>query len=301
MRAIKYMVTLLGSVSLWTACTNGQTFEEDEGKVPLEIEVMNRNERAVLDGNTLPFQTSFGIYGVTEEGSALADRSVRNLPVFYDGICHPAEKVLLGEEKMALKAYYPYSEEVEEGILPIDIHDQTDILYGESVATEGGIGYVNKQSPKAHIAFSHLMSRLTLRVRHNEGYGADFMLMNISLFPSCQTAQWDVLSHVLTPGQTGLCTWPIEVMVTNEFTSVDLLVIPMEDGGTTPKSILLSGDSGEGQWIELPGGDWKSGQQYTYEVIFEDNKIRVNETDITPWEVITEPDQEITDTYWTNH
>lgn len=288
MKAIKYIIPCICSTVLLMACSSENETNESETKVPLEISIGN-NTRSIIEGTTIPTQTQFGIFG--EYNQKIND--IDNMSVFYDGKCKLSKDVYLNNSSMHIKAYYPYSSKVEKGIAEIDIRDQIDFLYGSAVDSKGELQVVNNSNPKANIVFKHALSRLTFKVRHTAAYGGDFKLTKIFITPVYVTANFNVISQELTPSLLNEPTFPLNVTVTEDFTSFDLLMIPLPEN-SHPRWILFSGDNISYGNTTLEG-EWAAGQQYTYEITFDDNGIKVSEAVITPWESSTQPGIDITD------
>lgn len=288
MKAIKHIIPCLYCTALLMACSSENEGNESETKVPLEISIGN-NTRSIIEGTTIPTQTQFGIFG--EYNQVIKD--VDNMSVFYDGKCKLSKDVYLNNSSMHIKAYYPYSSKVEKGIAEIDIRDQIDFLYGSAVDSKGELQIVNNSNPKANIVFKHALSRLTFKVRHTAAYGGDFKLTEIFISPVYVTANFNVISQELTTTFFNEPTFPLNLTVTKDFTSFDLLMIPLPEN-SHPRWILFSGDNISYGNTTLEG-EWAAGQQYTYEVTFDDNGIKVSEAVITPWESSTQPGIDITD------
>ena len=292
MKILNYIAVPLCCLSLLAACNN-EDGENNSPLAPLEVNVVSNPERSVIEGTVLPFQTSFGLFGVSSAEATQADTEINNLSVYYNGQCTLSETVLLDEQPCYLKAYYPYSEQVSNGVMDIDVHDQTDVLLGESVR-EGESAYANNEQPKVDIAFRHALTRLTFRVSRTHAYGDDFHLSAQLLYPLYTTAKVDVVTQRLMPENLDEATLPISVEVTRDPSVFDVIVIPMESG-EPKRGMVLYDDNHQGQWIDLPTSEWKPGQQYTYEVIFDADHVIVSEAVITPWETTIIPESEITD------
>ena len=294
MKTINYIVIVLQSIFFLSACSNEQTIGDNEGKVPLEISVVGGSERAVIGGNTLPSRSYFGIYGVSDKMEDGITADIQNLSVYYEGTCRLAKKVLLDDETISLKAYYPYSTNSKDGIVSINILDQVDFLYGKSVDSKGNLGYVNRRFPKATIAFKHALSCLTFKMKHTSEYGEDFVLNCISFAQLHASAQFDVFAQKLILGELDELSFPVDVLVTKEYVSFSLLVMPTEGSEFFPESMTLRKSTFEEYQVELPKGVWKAGQEYTYEIVFGDAETDVSNTNIRLWKPVTELEMEVT-------
>ena len=290
MKTMKYVVMLLGCLPFLTACSNDEENNEIVANVPLEIELSGSATRSIIEGTTLPTQTSFGIYGTTDDKTIMS--SINNLSVFYDGKCKLEKEVLLDNTTFHIKAYYPYSKEVEKGIVNLNITDQVDFLYGGGTDAAGKQQEINSQNPKADIVFKHALSRITFKVKHTERIAEDFKLSGIFISPVYMTATYNVLTQELTPVQLNEPTFKLDVTVGKEFSSFDLLMIPDVEHD---KGIILYDSNNKGQWVMLPESAWKAGQQYTYEVTYDNNGVKISEAVITAWTTSIQDESEITD------
>lgn len=291
MKTMKYITSLLCCASLLMACSSEEEIKESETKVPLEVTVSGGNEsRSVIEGTTIPPQTSFGIYGVNSNFSIT--NSLDNISVFYDGNCKLAKDVYLNNTSIFVRAYYPYSSDTKNGMASIDIRKQVDFLYGSAVMSDGKLQEINRSNPKASIVFQHALSRITFKVKHTDAYGDDFKLSSIFISNIYVTATFDILKQELKPVLPNEPTFDINVTVGKEFSTFDLLMIPADAHSV---GIILYDSNIKGQWVKLPEGVWKAGQQYTYEVTFDNNGIKISEAAITPWNTTIEQESEITD------
>ena len=292
MKLINSILALTGCLFLGTACSDEAGTQESDRKVPLEIRVAGGNGRSVIEGTTIPYQTSFGIFGTTAYPEGTVDEAICNLSVFYDGSCSMTSPVMLDAEPRYLKAYYPYSETMSQGVMKVNIRDQVDLLYGVSVE-EDQPASVNNEHPVATVAFRHVLARLTFRVRQTENIMNPFLLSGLGVSPLYQTATWDVLNQQLTSGFLSEYTFPLFQEVTQEFASFDFLVIPMETEDSRELTFFFA--DGQERQVQLPIGEWRAGQQYTYDVIFDADTVHISEAVILPWDCVTDEETIITD------
>lgn len=291
MKTKKYAVLLLCCLPFWTACSNEVENNESVAQVPLQIQVEGVSSRAILEGTTLPMESHFGIYGTTDDNTFMSH--VNNLGVFYDGECQLEKNVLLDKTSFHIRAYYPYIEDTEKGEVYVDVKKQIDLLYGSGVDANGKLQDINNQNPKATIVFKHALCRITFKVRHTEKMTEDFRLSTIYLCAVPELTWFNVISQQFGNKDFGTAYFEIDLPVRKEYSSLDLLMIPAEDNGD--RGIEMHGSNGKGYWVKLPEGDWKSGQQYTYELVFDNNGITISEAIITPWNTTVEQGTEITD------
>ena len=281
-------------MTMLMSCSSEEEIKESETKVPLEISIGN-SARSIVEGMTIPYQTSFGIFGIpysySFDGTIVQD--INNVSVFYDGQCTLSKDVLLDSTPIYIKAYYPYNKDLKDGLITINSTDQTDYLFGESVWADHPY-YVDNNNPKTDIVFRHVLSRLTLKIKHTEKYGDDFKLTDLSMYPLYKSTQFYVYNGRLWESIWNN-TWtdfPINMNVSKDFQTVDYLLIPFTITGTV--SIMLTQENKSYDICKIPG-KMEGGKQYSYEIIYDDNGIKVSEAVITPWESTTQPGIDITD------
>ena len=292
MKTVYYITSLLCCMTMLQACSSEEEIRKSETKVPLEINIGN-STRSVIEGTTIPTQTSFGIFGIPSsyyyDGTIVED--INNVSVFYDGKCTLQKDIWLDNSIIYLRAYYPYKESVQR-YLELNVYDQIDYLYGESVL-QGHPYYVSNTNPKTDILFKHILSRITFKVRHTNKITKDFKLYKVSTVPVCWSALFDVLTRKYSEqSMNGDPQFKIDVNVTEEFSSFDLLMIPFKSDRVR---IGLSDDQNKYYSCNLLNVNWEAGQQYTYEITFDDSGIKVGEVVITPWEPTTQSGIDITD------
>ena len=294
MKNIKCLTSVAFCMTMLMACSSEEEIKESETKVPLEISIGN-SARSIVEGMTIPYQTSFGIFGIpysySFDGTIVQD--INNVSVFYDGQCTLSKDVLLDSTPIYIKAYYPYNKDLKDGLITINSTDQTDYLFGESVWADHPY-YVDNNNPKTDIVFRHVLSRLTLKIKHTEKYGDDFKLTDLSMYPLYKSTQFYVYNGRLWESIWNN-TWTdfrINMNVSKDFHTVDYLLIPFTITGTV--SIMLTQENKSYDICKIPG-KMEGGKQYSYEIIYDDNGIKVSEAVITPWESTTQPGIDITD------
>lgn len=294
MKNIKCLTSVAFCMTMLMSCSSEEEIKESETKVPLEISIGN-SARSIVEGMTIPYQTSFGIFGIpysySFDGTIVQD--INNVSVFYDGQCTLSKDVLLDSTPIYIKAYYPYNKDLKDGLITINSTDQTDYLFGESVWADHPY-YVDNNNPKTDIVFRHVLSRLTLKIKHTEKYGDDFKLTDLSMYPLYKSTQFYVYNGRLWESIWNN-TWtdfPINMNVSKDFQTVDYLLIPFTITGTV--SIMLTQENKSYDICKIPG-KMEGGKQYSYEIIYDDNGIKVSEAVITPWESTTQPGIDITD------
>ena len=291
MKTMKYATMLLSCLSFLTACSNDEEDNRITANVPLEIQLGGLDTRAIIEGATLPMQTSFGIYGTTDDETIMS--GIHNISVFYDGKCKLEKNVLLDNTTFHVKAYYPYSQEIENGNVMLNIRDQEDFLYGSATDAAGKQQEINSQNPKADIVFKHALSRITFKVKHTEKIAEDFKFSKIYMAAVPELAWFNIISQTFGAKDFGGVSFELDVPVGKEYSSFELLMVPAE--ANSDRGIEIHCSNGKGFWVALPEVVWESGQQYTYELIFDDNKITISEAVITAWKTNTEEESEITD------
>lgn len=296
---MKYLLSAALCTAMLSACSSEENVQESALRVPLEVSVGPNAVRSIIEGTTIPTQTSFGIFGVPAYSpNAAIVEDINNVQVFYDGKCTLKEDVWLDEKNIYLRAYYPYNKNQQGFIIHVDYTDQTDYLCGGSVLA-GEPYCVNNQHPKADIQFNHVLSRITLKIKRTDKVKENFKLAMAGFEPFYESAQLDVLTGTWSEQKesgypyTTFQVFPMSMEVTNEYHSVDFLLIPGIHSDVV--TLRLYKSVYDYDTCTLMKVNWKAGQQYTYEVVFDENGINVSEAVITPWETTTESEITVTD------
>ena len=291
MKTIKYIAVFLCCASFFSACSsNNEEIVSEVTKVPLELTVANNSTRAAIEGTTLPYQTNFGLF-IYNGYNKLTD-DPQNVSVFYDGNCKMSNDIYLSKSPKYVKAYWPYQEYHNNGMLSVNPYEQIDLLCGSSYDAEGNIKKVDQDNPKADLVFSHVMSRIVFKIRRTAAFGRDIHLSRINISNMNLEGQLDCMSSKIVNTSMGEWSTGVDINVSEDFSTVDYLIIPVFEGG---HEISLY-DSEENIYNTIMYvGEWLPGVQYTYEIVFDDYGIKVSETSITPWEVETQEGSEITD------
>lgn len=288
---MKYIAVFLCCASIFSACSSmDEEIVSEATKVPLELTVSNKSTRAAIEGTTLPYQTNFGLF-IYNEYNKLTD-DPQNVSVYYDGNCKMSNDIYLRKSPMYVKAYWPYQEYVNNGLLSVNIYEQIDLLCGSSYDEEGNIKKVDQDNPKADLVFSHVMSRIVFKIRRTAAFGRDIHLSRINISNMNLEGQLDCMSSKIVNTYIGEWSSVVDINVSEDISVIDNIIIPVLEGG---HEISLY-DSEENIYNTIIyTGEWLPGVQYTYEIVFDDNGIKVSEAQITEWEVETQEGSEITD------
>ena len=291
MKTIKYIAVFLCCTSIFSACSsNNEENVSEVTKVPLELTVSNKSTRAAIEGTTLPYQTSFGLF-IYNEYDKLTD-DPQNVSVFYDGNCKMSNDIYLSKSPKYVKAYWPYQEYHNNGMLSVNPYEQIDLLCGSSYDEEGNIKKVDQDNPNADLVFSHVMSRIVFKIRRTAAFGRDIHLSRINISNMNLEGQLDCMSSKIVNTYIGEWSSVVDINVSEDISVIDNIIIPVLEGG---HEISLY-DSEENIYNTIIyTGEWLPGVQYTYEIVFDDNGIKVSEAQITEWEVETQEGSEITD------
>lgn len=290
-------ILLAGSMLSVASCTAEDTSlqTDNTGKVPLEIDVNVSKTRSIVEGTTLPGESSFGIFAPKGSNYETLVNGVNN-KVYFDGTsCTSDKKIYLTEGvDIPVYAYYPYNNSYNSisymnGEMSIEVESQTDYLYGYSSDTEGRLISQNVTNPKATILFKHAMSRVTINVKKAENNSNDYIMQKVSLSGIYTSANLllkgdDDGRHVINAnGNTSVGVKPMRGDVSSEGNNpADILAIPMDMSDRTV-TLQLEFVGHEPMTVTIPSTIWKSGQQYTYNVTIENSKLSISSGMISSW------------------
>lgn len=291
---------------LTTACdnliddrTSGKT---TEALLEVEVNGLNPLYRSVIEGSTLPDDSSFGIYVVNSASFELI-KDYSNVETFYSGgKCRLSRNVDLScVDNTFVYAFYPYTSSGNLDSILIDAISQTDYLWGRSVASNGSLTHVNASNTKANIHFEHIMALITLRIHKSEDNSRTYMIPSISFdgdgWAPFRSAYVNVLDRTFVnknyeqfqPIEGTLSSNTIDD--TNDVIYADFLIIPYKPESNWPLCINFSGEK-QYFWDAMPAGDYESGKHYIYDcVILADNTLTIKSCQIEEWSVIDMPER----------
>lgn len=281
---------LAGSIFTLGACSNEENSLPQLSNVPLQVEVagVQAKGRAIVEGTTLPNESSYGIFAYYGNSSTLA----KNVKVNYsNGTSTLTQNVFLPENNdVSVYAYYPYMTDMAAEKYQIQSASQIDYLYGYSADSDNKLGYVNEAQPKASIYFRHAMARVTLKVKKAADNENSYKLPYVSLMNVKENGYLYIKESAVIDcsGTEELIAKPDNYVLeaVDDEIVVDFLVLPMN---TAEQPVTLGLGSNASNWdltANIPNGTWVSGQQYTYTVtVSKGELLDISNAVIFPWDV----------------
>lgn len=273
------VVALLCSALLLATCTEQDQITALSGKViPLEISLKGCSPRTVITGNILPEGSQLGIFAVNGDDQIAYENIFSTYTVKQWTI---AETVFLAEAGEWIYAYYPYSEKARLNSVPVNTREQVDYLYGYAVDANNQMTTVNMVNHKANILLKHAMSRITLHVKKAKANEKSGVVNGMMLAGVPLSATLDIRNGDMKTADNGDLVINSMFKLTEEGGNVDILVPPITNA---VRSIVLTLNIDEKYHsVQMPAGEWKSGQQYTYMVEVGDSSLTISEASITRW------------------
>ena len=269
------------------SCSNedaGSLSSSAQDRVPLQVSVENAATRGIITGTTLPDDCSYRIYAYSrnsetnyealnnqsgstvqyQKGVSRIDDNPIYLPedgsdvqvvALYGGITGSYDNLWVNKIKLSEKA-------------------QEDYLVGVNT------NKVNKSNPKANLAFTHVMSRVTLNIKRAKDNTNSYKIPEVTINNLAFDAYMDVregkpIINGVDNSQNFILPVKIDDYVLDDSAKVitaDFLVLPTEQENIT---IKLDGFSQE---IKLPISNFEMGQQYTFNVVIGKNKPEITES-----------------------
>lgn len=268
------------------SCSNddaGSLSSSAQDRVPLQVSVENAATRGIITGTTLPDDCSYRIYAYStnsetnyealnnqsgstvqyQKGVSRIDDNPIYLPedgsdvqvvALYGGITGSYDNLWVNKIKLSEKA-------------------QEDYLVGVNT------NKVNKSNPKANLAFTHVMSRVTLNIKRAKDNTNSYKIPEVTINNLAFDAYMDVregkpIINGVDNSQNFILPVKIDDYVLDDSAKVitaDFLVLPTEQENIT---IKLDGFSQE---IKLPISNFEMGQQYSFNVVIGKNKPEITE------------------------
>ena len=265
------------------SCSNedaGSLLSSAQDRVPLQISVENAATRGIIKGTTLPDDCSYRIYAYSRNSEtnyeALNNR--RGSSVYYNkGVSRiDDEPIYLPEDGSDVQVVALYGgirgdyDNLRVNKIELSVKDQEDYLVGINT------NKVNKSNPKAKLAFTHVMSRVTLNIKRAKDNTNSYKIPVVKINNLASSyAYMDVeggqpVISVVDKNQDFSLPIKIDDYVLDDPSKVitaDFLVLPTEQENIT---IELDGFSQE---IKLPISNFQMGQQYSFNVVISNKSL----------------------------
>ena len=286
------------------SCSNedaGSLLPSAQDRVPLQVSVEDAATRGIISGTTLPDDCSYRIYAYSTNSEtnyeALNNQSgstvqyqkgvsrIDDEPIFLPEDGSDVQVVALYGGISGSYDYYCVNK------IGLSVKDQEDYLVGVNT------NQVNKSNPKANLAFTHVMSRVTLNIRLAKGNTNYYKIPEVKINNLASYAYMDVregkpVINGVNNSQDFNLPIKIDDYVLDDSSKVitaDFLVLPIEQENIT---IKLDGFSQE---IKLPISKFEMGQQYSFNVVIRDGKVTLDGFKITPWDEKKQQDNVVVD------
>lgn len=286
------------------SCSNedaGSLSSSAQDRVPLQVSVENAATRGIITGTTLPDDCSYRIYAYSRNSEtnyeALNNQSGSTVQ-YQKGVSRIDDNPIYlpedGSDVQVVALYGGITGSYDQlCVNKIGLHekDQEDYLVGVNT------NQVNKSNPKANLAFTHVMSRVTLNIRLAKGNTNYYKIPEVKINNLASYAYMDVregkpVINGVNNSQDFNLPIKIDDYVLDDSSKVitaDFLVLPIEQENIT---IKLDGFSQE---IKLPISKFEMGQQYSFNVVIRDGKVTLDGFKITPWDEKKQQDNVVVD------
>lgn len=269
------------------SCSNddaGSLSPSAQDRVPLQVSVENAATRGIITGTTLPDDCSYRIYAYSRNSEtnyeALNNQSGSTVQ-YQKGVSRIDDNpIYLPEDGSDVQVVALYGgitgsyDNLWVNKIELSEKAQEDYLVGINT------NKVNKSNPKANLAFTHVMSRVTLNIRLAKGNTNYYKIPEVTINNLAFDAYMDVrdgkpVINGVNNSQNFNLPIKIDDYVLDDSAKVitaDFLVLPTEQENIT---IKLDGFSQE---IKLPISNFQMGQQYSFNVVIGKNKPEITES-----------------------
>lgn len=286
------------------SCSNddaGSLSPSAQDRVPLQVSVENAATRGIITGTTLPDDCSYRIYAYSRNSEtnyeALNNQSGSTVQ-YQKGVSRIDDNPIYlpedGSDVQVVALYggitgsYDY---LRVNKIELSEKAQEDYLVGVNT------NKVNKANPKANLAFTHVMSRVTLNIKRAKDNTNSYKIPEVTINNLAADAYMDVeggqpVIYGVNNSQNFNLPIKIDDYVLDDSSKVitaDFLVLPAAQENITVK---LDGFSQE---IKLPISNFEMGQQYSFNVVIRDGKVTLDGFKITPWDEKKQQDNVVVD------
>lgn len=269
------------------SCSNedaGSLLPSAQDRVPLQVSVEDAATRGIITGTTLPDDCSYRIYAYSRNSEtnyeALNNQSGSTVQ-YQKGVSRIDDNsIYLPEDGSDVQVVALYGgitgsyDNLWVNKIELSEKAQEDYLVGVNT------NKVNKTNPKANLAFTHVMSRVTLNIKRAKDNTNSYKIPEVTINNLAFDAYMDVregkpVINGVNNSQDFNLPIKIDDYVLDDSAKVitaDFLVLPTEQENIT---IKLDGFSQE---IKLPISNFEMGQQYSFNVVIGKNKPEITET-----------------------
>lgn len=269
------------------SCSNedaGSLSSSAQDRVPLQVSVENAATRGIITGTTLPDDCSYRIYAYSRNSEtnyeALNNQSGSTVQ-YQKGVSRIDDNpIYLPEDGSDVQVVALYGgitgsyDDLRVNKIKLSEKAQEDYLVGVNT------NKVNKTNPKANLAFTHVMSRVTLNIKRakdntNSYKIPEVTINNLAAYAYMYIEGGHPYINVVDNSQNFKLPVKIDDYVLDDSAKVitaDFLVLPTEQENITVK---LDGFSQE---IKLPISNFEMGQQYSFNVVIGKNKPEITES-----------------------
>ena len=269
------------------SCSNedaGSLSPSAQDRVPLQVSVEDAATRGIITGTTLPDDCSYRIYAYSRNSEtnyeALNNQSGSTVQ-YQKGVSRIDDNPIYlpedGSDVQVVALYggitgsYDY---LRVNKIELSEKAQEDYLVGVNT------NKVNKTNPKANLAFTHVMSRVTLNIKRAKDNTNSYKIPEVTINNLAAYAYMNIeggYPYISVVDNSQDFNLPIKIddYVLDDSAKVitaDFLVLPTEQENITVK---LDGFSQE---IKLPISNFQMGQQYSFNVVIGKNKPEITES-----------------------
>lgn len=287
MNILKGIAVLAMALLTLASCSNedaGSLSSSAQDRVPLQVSVEKAATRGIITGTTLPDDCSYRIYAYSRnsETNYEALNNQRGSTVQYQkGVSRIDDNpIYLPEDGSDVQVVALYGgitgsyDDLRVNKIKLSEKAQEDYLVGVNT------NKVNKANPKANLAFTHVMSRVTLNIKRAKDNTNSYKIPEVTINNLAADAYMDVeggqpVIYGVNNSQNFNLPIKIDDYVLDDSSKVitaDFLVLPAAQENITVK---LDGFSQE---IKLPISNFEMGQQYSFNVVIGKNKPEITES-----------------------
>lgn len=264
------------------SCSNedaGSLLPSAQDRVPLQVSVEDAATRGIIMGTTLPDDCSYRIYAYSRNSEtnyeALNNQSGSTVQ-YQKGVSRIDDNpIYLPEDGSDVQVVALYGgitgsyDNLWVNKIELSEKAQEDYLVGVNT------NKVNKTNPKANLAFTHVMSRVTLNIKRAKDNTNSYKIPEVTINNLAFDAYMDVREgKTVINGVNNSQDFNLPIKIddyvlddSSKVITADFLVLPTEQENITVK---LDGFSQE---IKLPISNFQMGQQYSFNVVISNKSL----------------------------
>lgn len=201
--------------------------------------------------------------------------SYSNIPFLFTGKGFKSDNILLDENEGSVFAYYPYKNDLADPkVVPVDITEQTDHLYGE------GNSKVSITSRNVDIEMKHVLTQVIFKIRKTADYkGGEGKLTAVvlkntgSAKPLQLKGSYNITTGNVSTTQEGDINFSANETLTENYISLSSILFPVSTTVGKDMQVIFTIDGRDMKYDFPAGTAWAAAYRNIYSISLDGNGL----------------------------